>query len=365
MKNMLKSHRGIALVVALMLMTLILSLIGGGLIFSGINLKTTSHLQTGDTALHAADAGVQHTLAVIPLGGAFPYGTETTVLNDVSFGPGGYAYSTTVKNDPSSPGGNTRAIVTSTALGPDGAKKVVVAYIVRGSYGLGAVSLPESAAPFTETNFSGTSFSIDGNDYCHAASAVPGISLTDPALADEIANNTTTDGGLESSQMANVTGAGGSPSVATVPPLTITVDQIANIYLGLGPTVLPGGNYAANDVWGTSSSPRITHITGDATISGTIEGYGVLVVDGSLDIAGNFAYHGLVIARGDIGVQINGNAGVYGSMIIGASQQQDAGYELDIRGNAHVSYDSCALAAADGWAPLPKAAKVVAWRENF
>lgn len=189
--------------------------------------------------------------------------------------------------------------------------------------------------------------------------------MTDPALATEIANNTTSDGGLASNQMGNVIGAGSVPSVATISPLSQTVSEMADAYLALSHTNLPAGNYSGNDDWGTSGSPRITRVTGNAQISGTIEGYGVLVVDGALDISGNFTFHGLVIARGDIQVQITGNAGIFGSLLVGESASPDAGYELDVRGNATIRFDSCALSSADNWVPLPKKARLLAWQENF
>jgi hypothetical protein len=277
----------------------------------------------------------------------------------------GYSYEVTATNNsPGSPSTAT-AILTSTAIGPNGGRKIVVAYIGRGSYGLGAVALPGSTAAYTETNFSGTSFSINGNDNCSAAPAVPGIAVTDAALATEIANDTTSDGGLASNQMSLVSGVGGSPSVVTIQPLSQTVSQLADAYLALSHVDLLGGSLSGNGNWGTSSSPQITRITGDAQILGTIEGYGVLIVDGALGIAGSFTFHGLVIARGDVQVQISGNAGVYGSLLIAESTTADAGYELDVRGNAAIRYDSCALAAANGWVPLPKAPRLLAWQEKF
>lgn len=361
--------RGIALVVVIFVVAVLLTLTGAGLLFSGLDLKLTSSLKTGTIALQIADTGIQHALAIIPAGTSFSYSSPTEIVPSTSHPTiPGYSYSVTAVNT----SGNSQAILTSTATGPNGAKKVVVAYIGRGSFGLGATSLPGSTAANTETNFSGTSFSINGNDNCNAAPAVPGIVVTDPALATEITNNTTSDGGLASNQMNLVTGSGGSPSVATIQPLSQTVSQIANAFLNLPPppdgpghTDLPGANYGGNDNWGTSSLPRITRITGNANIQGTIEGYGVLIVDGELEVQGNFTFHGLVIARGDIQVEVTGNAGIYGSLMIGESATSDAGYELDVRGNAHVRFDSCALSPADGWVPLPKAAKLLAWQEKL
>ncbi len=373
----MKDSRGIALAVVIFIVAILLTLTGSGLFLSSLELRLVSNLKLSDAALQVADTGVQHALAVIPAGTTFSYSTDpnnpTCIVPSSScsstnydFG-GGYSYTVTAINDSASPGGNSRAILTSTAFGPNGTKKVIVAYIGRGSFGLGATSLPGSTAPNTETNFSGTSFSIDGNDNCNAAPAVPGIVVTDPALATEITNNTTSDGGLASNQMNLVTGTGGTPSVGAIAPLSQTVSQIADGYLNLSPnpphTDLLGGNYSGNDSWGTSTSPRITRITGDANIQGNIEGYGVLIVDGALGVQGNFTFHGLVIARGDVQVQVTGNAGIYGSLLIGAKTIPDAAYELDVRGNAHIRFDSCALSQADGWLPLPKKAKLIAWQQ--
>jgi len=362
MKNPLKNSQGMALVVIIFVGAILLTLTGASLLFSSLDLKATSAMKDGTIAFQVADTGIHHALALIPSGDTFPYSSTTEVVpSTVHPSITGFSYSVTAINT----NGGTQAILTSTAQGPNGARKVVVAYVSRGNFGLGATSLPGSTASATETTFAGTSFSINGNDNCSAAPAVPGIVVTDPALATELTNETTSDGGLASNQKDLVTGAGGTPSVVTIQPLSQTVTQIGDAYTALSHTDLAGGHYSGNDDWGTSSSPRITRITGNADIQGTIEGYGVLIVDGTLGVQGNFTFHGLVIARGTVQVQITGNAGIYGSLMLGASTVDDTAYDLDVRGNAHIRYDSCALAAANGWVPLPKAAKLVAWQEKL
>ena len=356
-----KNSRGVTLTIVTVFITLLSTILGVGLLSTRLDLKTTAAFKTSTITLHAADTGLQHALAVIPSGTTFPYTAETTILDSVPFGD--TAYTLKAVNDPAS--GGSRAILTSTAQGMDGSKKVIVAYVGRGTYALGAVSLPGSIAASTETNFSGTSFTINGNDYCNSAPVVPGIVVTDPGLALEITNYTTSDGGLASNQMGNVIGAWGTPSVIVVASLSKTVSEMADEYLSLSHVDLPGGNYSGNGTWGTQSSPRITRINGNARIEGTINGYGVLIVDGTLDIAGNFTFQGLVIARGDVEVQITGNAAIYGSLLIAESVTEDAGFELDVRGNATIQYDSCALQQADAWKPLPKKAKLLAWQESF
>ncbi len=369
MLTTLKSDRGIALVVAIFISSILLTLIGGGLLFSGLELKIASALKTGTGALYVADAGIQHALAVIPAGTTFSYSTDpnnpTEVVPNTPYPTNASPYNYRVTAI--STNGGTQAILTSTAQGPNSAKKVVVAYIGWGSFGLGSISSAGPTPPNTLTNFSGTSFSIDGNDNCNSAPAVPGIVVTDSALATSITNATTSDGGLASNQMGLVTGTGGAPSVSTITPLSQKVSQIADAYLSppLTHVDLAAGNYSGTGSWGTSTTPQITQVTGDAQITGNITGYGVLIVNGTLDVAGNFTFNGLVIARGgNVSVQVTGNAGIYGSLLI-APPTASGSTVLDVRGNAHIGYNSCALASADGWKPLPKKAKLLAWQEKF
>src|SRR4051812_20164221 len=66
----LKDDRGITLVVVLTLMVVLLSIIGAGLLFSGVNLKITSNYQSGTKAFYAADMGLQHGISLIGTSGA-------------------------------------------------------------------------------------------------------------------------------------------------------------------------------------------------------------------------------------------------------------------------------------------------------
>lgn len=360
---------GVALAVVIMMLAILLALTGGAVLLSGLNLKMTAGQRLGIKSLQVADAGLRHAVSGLPWGTSFDYGSQTALLNNVSFGDG-YAYTVTAINDPDSAGGDSRAILTAAGLGPSSSKRVVLAYVERGWGGSpGAVYLPGEASNI-ETNFSGTSFIINGNDTNvngtpGPQSAREGIATTDPALVTEITNDTLTDGGLSENQMPYVTGEGGAPSVGAVTPFSQTVSQVADEFLTHPHTALPGGTYSGNATWGTDAAPQITRITGNARISGTIEGTGVLIVDGTLDISGNITFRGLIIARGDIEVQITGNASIYGSVMIAESSGQDSGYELDVRGNAHLYYSSQALSWVNTAWPnaLPQPAKLIAWRE--
>lgn len=58
MRSKLKDDQGITLVAVLMVMVILLSVIGAGLLFSGVNTKITANYQTGTKAFYAADTGI-------------------------------------------------------------------------------------------------------------------------------------------------------------------------------------------------------------------------------------------------------------------------------------------------------------------
>jgi Tfp pilus assembly protein PilX len=373
MKRILQNNRGISLLIVVMVMVLLLSMTGASLLFSALNFRSANNLRISTTTLQAADAGIQHALTLIPSGGTFSYASQTTLVSSYTFTTG-YSYTVTALNDSASSGGNTRAILTSTAQGPNSAQKVVVAYVTHdagAAQGQGAVYIPGNANAI-ETSFSGNSFLISGNDTnfngsAGSAAAKPGISVTDSALQTEITNNTTSDGGLASNQMDNVIGAGGSPSVQTVAAQSMTVTQIGDAFLGYSHTTLAAGQYSGNSTWGTDASPRITYITGDADISGNISGSGVLIVDGTLSIPGNITFHGLIIARGPVQVDITGSVQIYGGIMLAESTTPDAGNELSMRGNGAIYYSSQAFSMINSYwsSALPQPAKLSSWQERF
>jgi hypothetical protein len=63
MKEKLKNNQGITLVVVLAIMAILLSVIGAGLLFSGVNTKITTNYQTGTRAFYAADAGLSEAVS--------------------------------------------------------------------------------------------------------------------------------------------------------------------------------------------------------------------------------------------------------------------------------------------------------------
>src|SRR5438093_12587456 len=114
-KTILRNELGLTLAIVLMMMVVLLSITGAGLLFSNLNLKASANLKGGTVALQAADAGIQHALAAIPAGGDFDSlltgGVSgipcypTSPCNGSSNNPtltvsiNGYSYTAVVEND--------------------------------------------------------------------------------------------------------------------------------------------------------------------------------------------------------------------------------------------------------------------------
>jgi hypothetical protein len=61
------NQHGISLVVVLMVMAILLSVVGAGLLFSGINTKITGNYQIGTKAFYAADTGISAIVSSLTL----------------------------------------------------------------------------------------------------------------------------------------------------------------------------------------------------------------------------------------------------------------------------------------------------------
>src|SRR5438552_9994681 len=176
MKTILRNERGFTLAIVLMMMVVLLSITGAGLLFSSLNLKASANLKGGTVALQAADAGIQHALAAIPAGGNFSSfwtgtgltnfpckdstGTTTGTCNGTTYKPtltgsiNGYSYTVVVENDTTETATNDInkiVIFTSTATSPSGSNRKVKAYIGRSTWNPpGTVYLPGASTNISE-----------------------------------------------------------------------------------------------------------------------------------------------------------------------------------------------------------------------
>lgn len=363
MKAMLKNSQGIAMVVVLAMMVILLSITGASLLFSGLNLKAASNLKTGGGAIHVADAGIQHALAVVPSGTYFSDFLTGTFLPNTGFSctspcngtnkptltgsMSGYTYTVVAENDPTDGVGTTSdsnklITLTSTATGPNSSTRKVKAYIGRSTTGWappGTVYVPGGAN--SDANFNTTgSFFMSGNDTNYSAdtnndgradsiSAGPNSSIYGVApLYDSMVSGFLNS--LSSTEKTQVQGKGYNASTSPVTPsvfkspTSFSVSEMVNNFKsqpgvvqylsGLSrnstdcPTP-PPVPMSSNCVFGSDAVPQITYIKADTgTIkfdtNSTVVGSGVLILEGKANVFGNFEFHGLVISlasgpRGD------------------------------------------------------------------
>jgi len=103
----------------------------------------------------------------------------------------------------------------------------------------------------------------------------------------------------------------------------------------------------------------IIHALGDLHIS-TGMGQGILLVDGDLDMTGNFQFMGAIVVRGTLSTYGTG-AHITGAVMA-------ANVDLDqntVLGNSSIKYSSCALNAVMNGSAYPKAAKRRAWVDLY
>jgi hypothetical protein len=77
--------------------------------------------------------------------------------------------------------------------------------------------------------------------------------------------------------------------------------------------------------------------TGDAKIT-NLTGYGILVVDGNFECAGNLDWHGLIIVGGDIVLSGGGSKTIYGS-VVGMGNAEALNGSVDIQYDCNVLKD--------------------------
>jgi hypothetical protein len=126
----------------------------------------------------------------------------------------------------------------------------------------------------------------------------------------------------------------------------------ADLYKSLADlSITPTNPISGNLVLGNALNPKVVYISGGPDslhplkISGTVEGWGVLVIEGSVEFAGNFTWHGLMIISGTSDVNFSVSSGTplfIGSVMITGPPHSS----VAIKGNPQFKYSADALADA-------------------
>ena len=84
----------------------------------------------------------------------------------------------------------------------------------------------------------------------------------------------------------------------------------------------------SNETFGSPEQPKVFRAKGDLEIRAS-EGYGILLVDGNLEVKGDFLWHGLIIINGNFRFSGGGNKAIYGSVIAtGSAVRMDGGVDI-------------------------------------
>jgi hypothetical protein len=155
---------------------------------------------------------------------------------------------------------------------------------------------------------------INGNDHPLFGGIVntplPGIGVDEVADSAFIINN------VKSKISSDIKGYGGAPSVRTVIDSTDWL-ALSEEFIFSADTVLTTGTYSSGSVFGTSANPIITYCSGDVDFTDAT-GYGIMIINGNVNMSGNFNYYGIVIVYGQSSIQCQtiGNNGIYGGTIL-------------------------------------------------
>ena len=408
-----QDSKGIALVVVIIIMVIFLSITGASLLLSGLNLKSASNYKSGTAGLNTADAGMHHALAVIPAGTNFSYGSGATVVPVTPFvtASSGFSYTVSATNDPPTSPSTSRAILTSTATGPNGSKRVVQAYIGRSIASWappGAVYIPAGSGSDANFNTAGTFF-ITGNDTNYSAdvnldgradstsagprTAIYGAATSNSSINAQFVNSlTSTEKTKVQGKDYNASTSPATPSVFTS-AVSINVTDLVNSFKSEPGAVqyLSGLSRSATDcptprpnpplstcVFGTDAAPQITYIKQDSgtmrfDTGSTVTGSGVLIIEGKANLFGNFEFHGIVISlaqglRGregddsELKFKLKDDARIFGALLLGPTGDQ---LKFDIKDRAAIYYSSQAINPVQtNWGSvLPQSAKLIAWHE--
>lgn len=397
-------ERGIALVIALLVMAL-LSILGVTFLsMSATEFAIASNEVTASRAFFLTEAGValaKQTLRSTP--------DWNTLLSDpptkiacptlVPASTGGCSYS--IENDPADGGGPTNdtndiVIIKATGQSLAAAREVHVAFTRSNGLPTPPAALL-SVGVSSNVSFNGNAFTIDGNNWIPpsddgstpasenngacTSTIVPKFGIGVPNATHQL----TVKNALSSQQQDNVTGDNPNPpwSPASSTPsigvdTTITQDQVLQLVDYLIPladiTYSPGTSITSGTI-GTQAAPKIVAV--DATgYSGSdpaltltaTSGAGVLIVkNGTLAMKGNSQWVGMVIVLGSnvaIDVSGGGNKSVYGATLLA----EDANVEAVIAegsGNMKLRYSCGGLAVADLASASALSGTTLWWKEVF
>ena len=237
---------------------------------------------------------------------------------------------------------NGKVLITSVATGPNNSTSKVEIVVT---------SFPPPSTPATiyskdNVTTNGSSMNISGNDACSAGTNLAPIFTKDPATTNSNGSPTFT----------------GSPPTPQHGTLDIDIQGYVDALKGAATTTLTadqsGGTYGSSSNYVTVYSDATLQADGELRLN-NVTGYGILLVKGDLQMAGNFDWNGLIFVTGVITTSGGGSnaKNIQGLIFGGASSLGDT----VVNGSVTVGYDSCKVKQALAGQPL----KVVNWKQSY
>ncbi|NOZ61470.1 MAG: hypothetical protein GXO74_07290 [Calditrichaeota bacterium] len=174
---------------------------------------------------------------------------------------------------------------------------------------------------------------IDGNNHDYTgnlssdSSDLPGVAVHSTTDSVNIVQKLYHD-----KQEDHVVGFGGMPSVhvKAVDDPSVFIDPIT----ASADYRLPAGTYSSV-TFGSKNTPVIVYGQGDLKFSGGVVGHGILVIDGTLTLSGNFFWYGIVYVVGPSPEIFNsvGTNRIIGGVVLGGKDKT-----ARLRGTADIQY---------------------------
>jgi len=237
---------------------------------------------------------------------------------------------------------NGKLLITSVATGLNSSKakvEIVVAIFP-------PPSTPATIYSKDNVTTNGSSMTISGNDACSAGTNLAPIFTKDPATTNSNGSPTFT----------------GSPPTPQHGPQDIDIQGYVDALKGSATTTLTadqsGATYGSSSNYVTVYSDASLQADGELRLN-NVTGYGILLVKGDLQMAGNFNWNGLIFVTGVITTSGGGSnaKNIQGLIFAGASALGDT----VINGSVTVGYDSCKVKEALAGQPL----KVINWKQSY
>jgi len=261
---------------------------------------------------------------------------------------GGIAYSAYLSNDAADgvsnqTDSNKKVMLTTVATKTSGNSKAVVQTVVQLYTG---VTSPATIYSKGDVTGNGSSLTISGGDECGVESALAPIYTKSPATTNLNGSPTLT----------------GSPATPQSGSLDLGIPAMINALKGSAQYTLTADTN--NATFGNSNSYKTVYSnTSDpVNVNGlklnNLTGYGILLVDGDLELGGGFTWYGPIVVTGSVTLNGGGSGiNIHGQVLSGTSTLTD----VTINGGNVIKYNSCDLKKAFATQPLV----VLNWKQNL